>query len=451
VKGELKTMAGFVPQSITKIQADYDHGLSPVRLIEDCLQRIDRGNADCNAMIYVAREEALAGARLAEGELRAGRRRGTLHGIPIAIKDVIDVRGWPTTSGSRLFCNSVAGADASCVRNLRAAGAIIIGKTNLHELTGGDHDNPWYGKVVNPLDSTRGTGGTSSGSAAAVAAGFCVAAIGTDTGGSNRSTAAATGLVGLKPTNGIIDPGGVRATAPSFDTIGPIANSVEDARLVHFAMRGAVPPKPRAIETAGLRVGLCPDIYFATTDPEVTRAHDRWLRSLADAGATTVTLPFNRAENVREAGRIILMYEFAQQYGSLVERHPDCVGRAVLDFLSTASSIGEKPYMSAVASRSDMRSEFLSLLSSVDLLATPPVPGLAPRLSDEMTKVGEDFVPYGLAGGNFRRWANFFGVPTLAMPLPIEGGLPASIQISMLPNEEEALFSTCTALCQVGV
>src|SRR5690606_7680407 len=128
--------------------------------------------------------------------------------------------------------------------------AIIIGKTNLHELTAGGHDNPWFGKVVNPLDHSRGTGGTSSGSAAAVAAGFCVAAVGTDTGGSNRSPAAATGLVGFKPTNGVIDHAGVRPTAPTLDAIGPITTNVEDARLIHFAMQGIKEPERQEIGIA---------------------------------------------------------------------------------------------------------------------------------------------------------------------------------------------------------
>jgi aspartyl-tRNA(Asn)/glutamyl-tRNA(Gln) amidotransferase subunit A len=442
-------MAEFGPQSIATIQSGFDNGMSPVALVEECLQRIQQSNAEYKAMIFVGDQEALDDARRAETELRSGKRRGALHGIPIAVKDVIDVRGWPTTAGSQLFRDHVAETDAACVRNLRAAGAIIIGKTNLHELTGGGHDNPWFGKVVNPLDTSRGTGGTSSGSAAAVAARYCVAAIGTDTGGSNRSTAAATGLVGLKPTNGTIDHRGVRPTAPHFDTIGPITNSVEDARLIHLALQGEVPPKQNEFKVSGLRIGLCPDLYFAEVDPAVTHAHDGWLRSLIKAGASSIVLRFPLAAEVREAGRIILMYEFAQEYRGLAERYPDRVGKAVLDFISDASSIEETAYKSALAFRTNARDEFLTLMSAVDLLAAPVAPGLAPRLSDEMTRVGADFVSYGLAGGSFRRWANFFGIPSLAMPLPTEGDLPASIQIAMPPNEEEALFAACDALSQV--
>ncbi len=443
-------MAKFEPPTIASVQRDFAHGMSPVTVVEECLKRIEAHNDQYRAMIFVDRESALEDAKQAEAELRSGQQRGPLHGIPIAVKDVIDVADWPTTAGSMLFEGYIAETDAACVRNLRAAGAIIIGKTNLHELTAGGHDNPWFGKVVSPLDPSRGTGGTSSGSAAAVVAGFCIAALGTDTGGSNRSTAAATGLVGLKPTNGVINIEGVRPTAPSFDTIGPIAASIEDARLVYFAMRGMAAPGQDRTELAGLRIGICPDLYDADVDPIVARAHERLLRSLGNAGAVIQTITFPLAGQVKEAGRIILTYEFASEYGKLIDRHPDRVGRAVRDFVAAGALIAADEYQAALEFRVQTRDAFLHLLQTVDALATPVVPGLAPRLCDEMTEVGSLLVPYGLAGGSFRRWANFFGVPTLAIPVASDGVLPASIQISSPPDTENRLFSVCNALSEPG-
>jgi len=348
-----------------------------------------------------------------------------------------------------LFDGTVAARDAVCVANLRAAGAIIIGKANLHELTAGNHDNPWHGKVVNPLDPERGTGGTSSGSAAAVAAGFCVAAIGTDTGGSNRSVAAATGLVGFKPTQGVIDAAGALPTAPSFDTIGPITSSVVDARAVHCAMLGVAEPIPVDVALADITIGVCPDLYQAAVDPAVAAAHERFLRSAEKAGAQLRSMSFRHAAEVREAGLTILMYEFTQRYRNLVETYPERVGAEVQAFLSKGSEISEIAYKSALSYRAAIDGEFDSLLSEVNVLATPVVPGFAPRLSDELTAVGSEFVPYGLAGGHFRRWVNFFGVPTLAMPLPIEGSLPASIQITTRKNTENYLFSVCNTLSRL--
>lgn len=442
-------MAKTLPQTIAQIHGGFADGLSPVKLIEDCLQRVAEQNSTNRALIFVAADEALQAAQAVETAMRSGRRLGPLHGIPIAVKDVIDVKGWPTTGGSRLFGSATAERDAVCVANLRAAGAIIIGKTNLHELTAGSHDNPWYGKVVNPLDPVRGTGGTSSGSAAAVAAGFCVVAIGTDTGGSNRSVAAATGLVGFKSTNGVIDADGTLATAPSFDTIGPIASNIADARAVHYAMLGIAEPHEAKIALADMTIGICPDLYQVAVDPAVRAAHEKLLRSVERAGGHLRVVPFGHAADIREAGLTILMYEFALRYRAVVEANPDRVGVAVHAFLSKSSEISEKAYNSALAYRAAIEGEFDRLLSEVNVLATPVVPGFAPRLSDEMTAVGPEFVPYGLAGGHFRRWANFFGVPTLAMPLSIQGSLPASIQITTPRNTENYLFSVCSTLSRL--
>ncbi|WP_245494140.1 amidase [Rhizobium leguminosarum] len=442
-------MAKPFPQTIAEAQGSFLEGLSPLLLVEKCLERIGEQNDRLGAMIFVARMEALEDARQADTAIRAGKWIGPLHGIPVAVKDVLDVRGLPTTGGSRLFDGDDAVSDARCVANLRSAGAIIIGKTNLHELTAGNHDNPWYGKVVNPLDQERGTGGTSSGSASAVAAGFCVAAIGTDTGGSNRSTAAATGLVGFKPTNGVIDPTGSLPTAPTFDTIGPIARNVADARLLHYAMAGIDPPDESSASVSGLRIGVCPDLYAAAVDPAITSAHEAFLASAQRAGAQILVLPFEFAREVRESGLTILMYEFTAHYGPLVEAHPERVGAAVCEFLSNGTSVSETAYRSALAYRAQIQGEFQRLFSEVDGLATPVVPGFAPRLSDELTAVGADLVPYGLAGGHFRRWANFFGVPTLAMPLPTKGALPASIQITTPQHTDDYLFSVCSALSRL--
>ena len=162
-------------------------------------------------------------------------------------------------------------------------------------------------------------------------------------------------------------------------------------------------------------------------------------------------MKFALADQVRDAGLTILSYEFAAQYGPLIDKNPQRVGIAVRDFASQGSSIDAETYKAALAFRTRATREFFQMMSSVDVLATPVAPGLAPRLSDEMTQVGATFVPYGLAGGSFRRWANFFGVPTFALPLPVPGSLPASIQISTPPNTEDLLFSVCEALSSLNM
>jgi len=238
-------------------------------------------------------------------------------------------------------------------------------------------------------------------------------------------------------------------TAPSFDTIGPIASSVADARTVHYALLGVPEPTPVDIALADITIGVCPDLYQVAVDPAVAAAHERFLRSAEKAGAQLRAMSFRQAAEVREAGLTILVYEFTQRYRNLVETYPERVGTAVQAFLSKGSEISERAYKSAVAYRASIEGEFDRLLSEVNVLATPVVPGLAPRLTDELTAVGSEFVHYGLAGGHFRRWANFFCVPTLAMPLPIEGSLPASIQITTPKNTENYLFSVCNTLSRL--
>jgi aspartyl-tRNA(Asn)/glutamyl-tRNA(Gln) amidotransferase subunit A len=437
--------------SIVALNREIERGLSPVAVLEGCLQRIEAGNASNNALIFLDAESALDAAREAERERRAGRSRGPLHGLPIVVKDMIDVAGWPTTAGSRLFEGYVARADAVCVARLRAAGAVILGKANLHELTVGGHANPWYGKVVNPLDASRGTGGTSSGSAAAVAARFCVAAIGTDTGGSNRSPAAATGLVGFKPTNGLVDSTGVRPTASSLDAIGPIAATVEDARLLTEVLAGRTlsvtgrfsAPGPGL---AGVVLALCPELYDGDIDPAIARGLTAWLSRLRAMGASVIELPAEGSDAFVEAGLTILKYEFAAEYAPLIERRPERVGDMARSFLDSAMDVDEASFHAALAVRQRFGRAFHERMQGVDALLVPTSPGFAPRLSDEMTRVGDEWVGFGPAGGRFRRWANMLGMPALAVPLDCGEPLPASIQIAAGPGADGPLLDLAAAL-----
>src|ERR1043166_7227536 len=206
---------------------------------ETCLRRIDELQPKLNAFIRVLREEALRDADAADRELAAGRDRGPLHGVPVAVKDLIDIKGVPTTAASRVREGHVAAADAPVITRLRDAGAGLIGKTNLDEFAfGTTSENSAFGLVRNPIDPARSPGGSSGGSAVAVAAGMALAALGTDTGGSIRIPAAACGIVGLKPARGDIPTDGVVPLSKTFDHVGPFALTVGDASLLHQAMSG---------------------------------------------------------------------------------------------------------------------------------------------------------------------------------------------------------------------
>src|SRR5712672_1568062 len=237
--------------------------ITSVEIVEACLARIEAGNPATNAFILVMAEEARRQAREADRELAAGRDRGPLHGVPISLKDLFDVRGVPTTAASRVREGHVAERDAPAVAHLRQAGAVFIGKTNLHEFAfGTTNEDSAFGPARNPHDPSRSPGGSSGGSAASVASGMALASIGTDTGGSIRIPAAACGVVGLKPRHGELSTDGIVPLSHTLDHVGPLAQSVSDACLVYHALLGdahATPPAPMPLH--GLRLAV-PRKYF---------------------------------------------------------------------------------------------------------------------------------------------------------------------------------------------
>src|SRR5687767_9885642 len=247
--------------------------ISPVELTTSCLGRIERLNTTINAFITVMHESALDQAREAEDEIVAGNWRGPLHGIPIGLKDLIDTAGVKTTCASALFADRVPTQDAEIVRRLRNAGAVLIGKQNMQEFAwGGTSTSSYFGPVRNPWDIERIAGGSSGGSAAAVASGMCFAAIGTDTGGSVREPAAFCGIVGLKPTYDRVSTRGVFPLSPSLDHVGPLCRTVTDAGLILQAITGDDRLGP-TIETRP-RIGIVRRPFFDDLDSEIESAFE---------------------------------------------------------------------------------------------------------------------------------------------------------------------------------
>ena len=287
--------------------------LSPVELTRAYLDRIQRLDGDLLAYITVLPGEALAAAAAAEHEIARGHYRGPLHGIPIALKDLILTRGIRTTCGSRILRDWVPEADATVVTHLTAAGAILLGKLNLHEFAYGPTGvNPHYGTPRNPWDRQRIPGGSSSGSAVAVAAGLCAGALGTDTGGSVRIPAALCGLVGLKPTYGRVSRAGIIPLAWSLDHAGPLTRTVTDAALLLQCLAGPDPfdPSTAAVpvpdyrsamqgDIRGLHLGLPKDLFFERLDAEVRAAALAAAKSLEDLGASLEEIPLTQ---IRHAG-----------------------------------------------------------------------------------------------------------------------------------------------------
>ena len=273
--------------------------ISSVEIVQACLDRVHATDAVMRAFITVMGDEALRDAKEADQAVARGDRRGSLHGVPIAVKDLIDVEGVRTTCGSQTQADFVAGADATCVRRLRQAGAVVVGKTNLNEFAlGATGQNPHYGDTNNPWDRRRISGGSSGGSAAAVASGTCAAALGTDTGGSVRIPAALCGVVGFKPTYGRISLHGVALLAWSLDHVGVLARGVEDAALVLNELCGPDPADPSCLDvpapdfTAGLRrgaetmtIGVPQEFVWDLLTDDVERAVRTGIETLRECGA----------------------------------------------------------------------------------------------------------------------------------------------------------------------
>src|SRR5712691_3755279 len=299
--------------------------ITSAQATEECLKRIDADNPRLNAFILVMAEEARRQAREADRELAAGRDRGPLHGVPISLKDIVDVRGVPTTAASRVREGHVAERDAPAVAHLRQAGAVIIGKTNLHEFAfGTTNEESAFGPARNPHDPSRSPGGSSGGSAASVAAGMALATLGTCTGGSIRIPAAACGIVGLKPTFGEVSLDGVVPLSRTFDHAGPLAQTVGDAALVYHTMLGdahAVPPAPMPM--SGLRIAVLRKYFCDVLDDEVRARFDEALERLRAAGAHVDDVEIHHANDIAPAYLVVVLADAAAYHAVTLDAMPD--------------------------------------------------------------------------------------------------------------------------------
>ena len=305
--------------------------ISPVDIVQNYISRINQINSKLNAFVTVSADAALRAARIAEEEIRVGKYRGPLHGIPVAIKDIVDTSGIRTTYGSAIFRDNVPLRDATVVSRLKNAGAIILGKTNTHEFAFGvTTNNPHYGPTRNPWDLDRIPGGSSGGSAAAVAASLCCSAVGTDTGGSVRIPSAFCGTVGFKPTYGRISTAGVFPLAPGMDHVGPIVSSVQDAAVMLQVLAGFDESDPRSLtdpvpdfsqeidySIEGTRIVTSPDLIPDVMDPQVESAYERAISKIEKLGGEILEKKIETADQILACSTMILLAEAATQ-------HADC-------------------------------------------------------------------------------------------------------------------------------
>lgn len=433
--------------------------LSPVELTKIILARIEQPNPKLNAYITVTSELALAQAKKAESELfaprgRKGHRdRGPLHGIPISLKDNIYTKGIRTTAGSRILANFVPGHDAAVVAKLKEAGAILLGKTNLHEFAYGvTTNNPYYGPARNPWDLSRIPGGSSGGSAAAIAAGLCYGSIGTDTGGSLRIPASLCGVVGLKPTLGRVSDAGIIPLSPTLDCTGPIARSARDAAILLNAIGGLDTParghwSPRTFfrRTKNFCLGLPREFFFDVISTDVQSLFESALRDLCKLGARIKQISIPLLNTTENAGNQIAWPEAThshEQSGWFPARSEE-YGEDVRTRLEMGAKTFAVVYLEALAQRMRFIRELSSKMTSagVDALVVPTTPIAAPLIAEESTRIGEKDHPTRALLLRLNRPANLAGIPAISIPCGFtSSGLPVGLQLIGLHTAELALL-----------
>lgn len=403
--------------------------ISPVELTTSCLSRIEQLNSQINAFITVLAESALAEARAAEAEIFAGNWRGPLHGIPIGLKDLFDTAGVRTTCGSALFADRVPSEDAEVVRLLKNAGAILIGKQNMQEFAwGGTSASSYFGPVRNPWDTERIAGGSSGGSAAAVATGMCFGAIGTDTGGSVRQPAAFCGIVGLKPTYGAVSMSGVFPLSPSLDHVGPLCRNVADTALLLEVIAGD--GKFEILDAKNKpRIGIVRQPFFDGIDPEIESAFNEALKTLRELSADVLEVDLPDTPTAVQAPEVYALHAkyFAES--------PQFYGRWMRERLRLATEIGIVAYIEARQELDRLRRFAGDIFSQVDFLVTPTSP-VPPITISEALELSPS--PAGELWLRNTRPFNAFGWPTISVPCGLSrAGLPIGLQIAG-PNFSEA-------------
>jgi len=413
--------------------------VSPVEVTRECFLQTEELNPRLNAFITVMAELALAEARDAEEEISQGKWRGPLHGIPIALKDLIDTAGVRTTSASALHQDRVPREDAEVVRKLRAAGAVIVGKNNLHEFAyGGSSLISHFGDVHNPWDVNRIAGGSSGGSAASVPAGMACAAIGTDTAGSIREPASLCGCVGIKPTYGRVSSRGVIPLSTSLDHVGPLAASVEDAAIMLQAIAGYDRGDITSAEVAvtdyvsilregakGLRVGVPRAYFFDDLDPEVASAIEHALTGIATLGAcikeVRIEVPTDRTVQATEA------YAY---HAEDVAKHPEFYQAETVRRIRTGEKVTAAEYMQKRRELEVARRNIRDVFAEADLLVTPTTPLPAPTIA-ELRADAEALRPAELKLLRNTRPFNVWGLPAISVPCGFtQSGLPIGLQMA---------------------
>ena len=440
--------------------------LSPLELTAAFLERIQRldstySAAKLNCFITVTAEAALEQARQAEAQMQraAGSPLGALHGLPLALKDLFDLVGTPTTAGAQFFRDYRPVADAAVVQKLAAAGAIFLGKTNMHEIALGlTTVNPHYGACHNPWGWDHVTGGSSGGSAAALAARLCPGALGSDTGGSIRVPAALCGVVGLKPTYGRVSLRGVTPLSWNLDHAGPMARRVEDVALLLQVIAGYDPDDPASVNipvddycaaleqgVRGWKIALADDEYFEPTRPEVWSAVRQAARVFEELGAQVQATPFPGARQAALANGLMVVSDAAVYHQERLAGAPERFGADVLERLRKGAQTPLTDYVQARRTQIVLRRQFERFFEQYDLLLLPTTPVTAPPIA------GPDAIELARLLTRYTAPFNLTGLPALSVPCGFApDGLPVGLQLVAAPWAETRLLRAAYAYEQAA-
>jgi aspartyl-tRNA(Asn)/glutamyl-tRNA(Gln) amidotransferase subunit A len=435
-----------VEKTVREISSQIRDGkISPVKLVSETLEKIEKMNKELNCFITVLNEVAIQEAERAEKEISEGRYKGKLHGIPVAVKDIIYIRGVKCTAGSKILSNNIADYDSVVVKKLKEAGAIIVGTTNLHEFASGVTSvNPHYGPVRNPWDKRRIAGGSSGGSAAAVASTMVPLSLGTDTSGSIRIPASLCGVVGLKPTYGTVSRIGVIPLASSFDTVGPIARSSFDCWIamtyisghedydittVDFKMEEPV------IQERVFSVGI-PLNMLEETDDGVLSVFGQFRKNLERIGFNVSEFQIKNIEKINRVWEIIRRAEAAAFHSEWLRQFQHMYGDDVREKLELGMKIYAVDYINSQNMRPHLRNSFLSEMNGLDFIVLPTTKTTAPEIGQREVKInGKSIEVYEALTSNTRIF-NALGFPAISIPIGRSDGLPVGAQIVGKPYED---------------
>lgn len=421
--------------------------VSPVELLRECLETIERLNPSLNALVTVTADSAFAQARKAEQEIQAGQWRSVLHGIPIGLKDLIDTAGVTTTAASGVFRDRVPAEDADVVTKLKAAGAVLLGKQNLHEFAyGGSSVISHFGAVRNPVNPEFIAGGSSGGSAAAAASGMCYGAIGTDTSGSIREPAALCGVVGLKPSYGLVGVRGIIPLSPSLDHAGPITRTVEDAAIVLDAIvhpRSSKYRKSLKKDIGGYVLGIPKRSFFEDMDEEVKLVVDRAIHQLS-----ALTREVREIDLPLEEDRTVQRFEAYAYHRQMVASSPELYDPETLRRIREGERISQERYWRALDELRKIRAEIPRRFEQIGVAVTPTTPVPAPEIA-RLMRDKTLLRPAELVLLRNTRPANVWGLPAISVPCGANSrGLPIGLQLIGPPDGDANVLQVAHAYQQ---